>query len=88
MTILEIYDHLKARGYVVDQYMFDRNWMGRREGYLAYVKSTGADPSIESLFKLHIRLLRAEAMEARFDVNTGHLRELANRVMAEIERRC
>ena len=71
----------------MDQYAFDRNWLGRQPGYTAYIRSTSKEPSVETLFKLHLRLLDMEHRETKYGLNTGHLENLAERVLGEMRQR-
>lgn len=86
-NLIDIYEELKSSGYVIDQYAFDREWLGRKPGYTAYIRSTSAEPSIETLFKLHLRLLHAENRYAVYGINTGQLSQLAEDVILDIRRR-
>ena len=76
MNLIKIYEQLKLHGYVIDQYAFDQQWLGRRPGYTAYIRSTSAEPSIETLFKLHLRLLDVENRYSIYGVSTGELKKL------------
>ncbi len=87
MDLIKIYEELKSSGYVIDQYTFDQNWLGRRPGYTAYIRSTSAEPSIETLFKLHLRLLEAEDRDAIYGLNTGQLSSLALHVISGMKQR-
>ncbi len=87
MDLIKIYEELKASGYVIDQYTFDREWLGRQPGYTAYIRSTSAEPSIETLFKLHLRLLQAENRYSIYGINTGQLANLAEHVFFEMKKR-
>jgi hypothetical protein len=48
----EIYDTLKDLKYCEDQADFSVRWLGRSEGYYAYLKSSGAPPCLVSLSML------------------------------------
>jgi hypothetical protein len=57
MTMLdEIYTTLKDHGFCADQQDFSREWLGRSEGYYAYLRSSGARPSTTSLALLAARI--------------------------------
>lgn len=88
MQITEAYDTLRQYGYVGDQYSFDRNWLGRKEGYFAYLKSTNRKPSVEALLKLHFKLLEIERRNANYGLPADELRGLATSTLAEIRQRC
>ncbi len=47
--LFEIYDDLRSYGMCRNQADFSRDWLGRSECYLSYLRSTGAKPSLASL---------------------------------------
>lgn len=48
-TLMEIFETLKELGFCKDQRDFSVDWLGRSEGYLAYLKASGARPNLASL---------------------------------------
>ena len=48
-NLQEIYEILRDLDYCDHQREFSRRWLGKSEGYFAYLKSTGARPSTSSL---------------------------------------
>ena len=87
MDIIDTYQELRRQGEVLDQYHFDRRWLGKTQGYFAYLRSTGSQPSIETLMRFYLRLLSADSAYAVYGLD-GELRHLAQSVMGEIKRRC
>ncbi len=88
MQITETFKTLHRYGHVEDQYSFDRSWLGKKPGYFAYLKSTGSEPSVETLMRLHFRLLEVDKKYSLYGVSTGELNELAMSMMDEIKTRC
>jgi hypothetical protein len=87
MNLIEMYEELRSSGYVVDQYQFDLEWLGRKPGYTAYIRSTSKEPSIGTLFKFYLRLLEADQRETRLGLRMGQLRRLAEEVIGSIRMR-
>lgn len=88
MKITEAFELLQRHGHVFDQYNFDDRWLGKQPGYFAYLKSTGNQPSVETLMRLHFRLIAAEQAHAVYGLNTGELSSLAGSMMNEVKVRC
>ena len=88
MNIKEIYWRLRGSGYVVDQYNFDKQYLGKKPGYYAYLKSTDNAPSIEALMRLHYKLLETKNIHQTYGVNTGQLEELAGGILCKVKDRC
>jgi len=88
MTIIHAFETLRRHGHVEDQYAFDQRWLGKQPGYFAYLKSTNSKPSVETLMRLHFRLLEADNIHAVYGLSTGELNELAMSMMDEIKMRC
>lgn len=47
--LFEIYDDVRDYGMCRNQADFSRNWLGRSECYLSYLRSSGAKPSLASV---------------------------------------
>lgn len=88
MTIIHTFETLRRYGHVVDQYTFDKRWLGKRPGYFAYLKSTSRQPSVATLMRLHLNLLAAEQKHSIYGISTGELASLAASTMDEIRERC
>lgn len=88
MDLIAAYEKLKTNGYVLDQYSFDQQWLDRKPGYTAYIRSTETGPSIETLMRLYFRLQEHEQKEARWGLDTGVLSNLAETMFAEVQQRC
>ncbi len=88
MKITEAFDTLQRHGHVCDQYNFDHRWLGKQPGYFAYLKSTDNQPSVETLMRLHFRLLAADQAHAVYGLDTGELSDLACSMMDEVKLRC
>ena len=88
MKITEAFQLLKKHGHVLDQYAFDKVWLGMERGYFAYLKSTNSQPSVETLMRFHFRLMSRDKAYKQYDLDTGVLSGIANSVMDEVERRC
>jgi len=88
MKLTEAFETLRSHGHVIDQYSFDRGWLGKQPGYFAYLKSTNSQPSVEALMRLHFKLLDADRKHSSFGVATGELNELASFMMDEVKQRC
>ena len=73
MNITEIFETLHRHGHVADQYNFDHRWLGKQPGYFAYLKSTDNQPSVETLMRLHFRLIAADQAHAVYGLDTGEL---------------
>ena len=84
MNLVEMYEHLKATGYVIDQYAFDREWLGRKPGYTAYIRSTSQAPSIETLFKIYLRLMDQGEQEAKLGLGGLSLLDMAEGVFIDM----
>ncbi len=88
MDIDEIYGRLRITGYVVDQYSFDRQYLGKKPGYYAYLKSTNSAPSIDTLMRLHYKILETRKVHQIYGVDTGELEELACSILCKVKDRC
>ena len=88
MNIIEAFETLRRHGHVIDQYTFDQEWLGRRPGYFAYLKSTNRQPSVETLMRLQLKLLERKRRDARWDIDTGELSDLVSITMNAIKQRC
>lgn len=55
-TLIEIFEMLRSLNRCRDQREFSVTWLGRSKGYFAYLRSTGARPSLTSLALLSTRL--------------------------------
>lgn len=86
--ITEVYDELRSKGYVADQYAFDEEYLGRNKGYFAYLKSTNNEPSTDALMRLHFKLRKREEAYKRYGVDTGQLDGIARNVLRFVEGRC
>lgn len=58
--LFEIYDDVRGFGMCRNQADFSRDWLGRSDCYLSYVRSSGAKPSLASIGFL-AQKLKAEA---------------------------
>ena len=88
MRITEAFEALRCHGHVLDQYNFDRRWLGKQPGYFAYLKSTDNQPSVETLMRFHFRLIAANQAHAVYGLDTGELSNLASLTMSEVKLRC
>ena len=88
MDIIEAFATLQRHGHVSSQYEFDNRWLGKSCGYYSYLKSTSSMPSIETLARLHFRLLAAHEIYVVYGVATDELKTLAIQIMEEIRLRC
>ncbi len=84
MNLIDMYEHLKSQGYVLDQYAFDREWLGRKPGYTAYIRSTSQAPSIETLFKFYLRLMDMGEKEAALGLRGMPLLDMAEGVFMDM----
>ena len=84
MKLIDMYEHLKSSGYVIDQYAFDREWLGRKPGYTAYIRSTSQAPSIETLFKFYLRLMDRGEKEAMRGLGGMPLLDMAEGVFGDM----
>ena len=87
MKLYEIYTVLHNAGYVLTQDDFSKNWLGRSKNYLAYLKNTEKDASIETLLRLRIHLMKENEVETRWNIGTGVLTDLAERTTEAINNR-
>tara|TARA_R110000868_G_scaffold11525_1_gene56447 strand:- start:1023 stop:1292 length:270 start_codon:yes stop_codon:yes gene_type:complete len=88
MNIVEAFETLRRHGHVIDQYSFDKDWLGRKPGYFAYLKSTQREPSVETLMRFQLKLLERRRRDARWCVDTGELADLVKTTITEIRERC
>ncbi len=88
MKITEAFKILRRHGYVLDQYSFDESWLGKKPGYFAYLKSTDSQPSIETLMRLHFKLLEENLRHARLGLDAAELHKLATLTFKEVRHRC
>lgn len=88
MKIFDAFTTLRQNGHVLDQYSFDQRWLGKKPGYFGYLKSTQSEPSIETLMRLHFKLLEEEQKHLRYGLGTGELAKLAASTMDEVKQRC
>jgi len=60
MEIIEIYNALRRRNLVADQYDFSENWLGRCRSYFSAIQSLKRPPSVKVLMvlKLHLESTR------------------------------
>ena len=63
MDIQKIYEKLREAGFCKTQADFSREWLGRSEGYLAYLRSARAQPSITSVSLLLEKLKKIVEMQ-------------------------
>ena len=84
MNLLEIYKHMKSTGHVIDQYEFDKSWLGRQPGYTAYIRSTSKTPSIETMFKFYLRLMEMGEKEAKYGIGGYQLLDMAEDVFHDM----
>ncbi len=88
MNIIHAFEILRRHGHVIDQYAFDRDWLGRRPGYFAYLKSTNRQPSVETLMRFQFKLLERKRRDTHWDIDTGELADLTKTTITEIRQRC
>ena len=88
MNIVEAFETLRRHGHVIDQYSFDKEWLGRKPGYFAYLKSTNRQPSVQTLMCFQLNLMAREKLDARWKIDTGTLSALINLTTEQIEARC
>lgn len=98
MTILTTaYQQLKECDLAKSQYEFSSRWLGKGKSYYSWLKSRQAEPSIEALTCLLVRMDRKiELLEADpdpwFPEVSAHdaaiLRELRARVVAQLRSHC
>lgn len=60
--IQDVFDTLRALPRGLSQKDFSREWLGQSETYWAYIKSSGAEPSTETLIRLWGRLRFEESI--------------------------
>ena len=98
MTVLEsVYDVLRSCELAKNQYEFSVAWCGMSKGYLSWIKSSKAEPSIEALSKLLFRVERAAdrladnkeyAFPEVLELDANALRQVSRSVKSELERAC
>mgnify|MGYP001568047883 FL=1 len=79
IAINEIYSSLADRFTDMDYATYSTYYLGRNTTYYSYLKSSGADASVEALFNLYSTLLHAEetTKERIQEANTGSNQQLA-----------